>query len=400
MNRNVWLLACVQAMAMTSGALMVLVAGIFGASVAPEETLATLPLAVMILGTATMVAPITLLMRRWGRKAVLFCCVAIGMLGSGIAITAINLGSFWLFCGAAAVLGSAAAGFQQIRFAAIESVPPPVAPKALSYILLGGLAAAMLGPELSTLGETLTPSSFAGSFYLLAALMFCSGIVLTFYKAPVARVEETVQEVITRPLSAILSQPQLIVAIAAASLGFALMAFIMTATPLHMHIHEGQSMADTKLVIQSHIVAMFLPSFVTGHLITRFGERRIIWAGVICFAAVLTFAFMATAWWYYWMALVLLGIGWNFLFSSGTSLLPKSHHQNEKFKVQAVNEVCVFGMQALASLSAGAVLFALGWQTMMMVCIPLLFILIMLLIWWRPEDSPQASEALQEGYEG
>lgn len=396
MNRNVWLLACVQAMAMTSGALMVLVAGIFGARVAPEATLATLPLALMILGTAVMVAPVTLLMKRFGRKAVLLLCVGLGLSGSSLAIMAINQLDFTLFCVAASVLGSAAAGFQQVRFAAIESVPVNLAPKALSIILLGGLVAAMLGPELSTLGELLTPASFAGGFYLLAGLMLASGLLLLLYR-PISNLQVTeTDNHSVRPMKEILKQPQLIVAIASASLGFALMAFIMTATPLHMHIHEGQSLPDTKLVIQSHIVAMFLPSFVTGHLITRFGERLIIWAGVVCFATVLTVASMATSWWFYWVALVLLGLGWNFLFSAGTSLLPKSHHPSEKFKVQATNEVCVFGMQAMASLSAGAVLFALGWQVMMIVCIPLLLLLVGLLLWWRPEEET----LMQEQFEG
>ncbi|XOV81109.1 MAG: MFS transporter [Aestuariibacter sp.] len=396
MNKNVWLLACVQAMAMASGALMVLVSGIFGARVAPEATLATLPMALMILGTATMVAPATLLMRQFGRKNVFLGCSAAGIVGSGVAVVAINSASFWLFCGAAAVLGSAVAGFQQLRFAAIESVDVAKAPKAMSHILLGGLVAAILGPELSSWGLFLTPDSFAGSFYLLAILMVLSGVLLLFYQPMQQSVSEDQKAQSSRPLGEIFKQPQLVVAVAAASLGYALMAFIMTATPLHMHIHEGQSLADTKLVIQSHIIAMYLPSFFTGHLITRFGERVIIWAGIFSFAAVLTFASLAATWWFYWLALVLLGVGWNFLFSAGTSLLPKSHHQNEKFKVLAVNEVCVFGMQALASLSAGAVLFALGWQTMMMVCIPLLMVLVALLLWWRPTQQPN----LREQFEG
>ncbi len=384
-NKNVWLLALIQAIAMTSGTLMVLVAGIFGAQSAPSHDLATLPLAIMILGTASAVMPMTFAMHKFGRKLMFFCCAAIGISSSLIAAYATQVMSFYWFCAAAALLGFAAAGFQQIRFAAIESAPTHLAPKVLSLVIIGGLFAAILGPELAVLGQRLTTGSFTGAFYLLGGNMLLCFVLFCLYQPSSVHHEhsEAAQQAEPRPLNQIVSQPQFIVAVAVASIGYALMAFIMTATPLHMHVQMQHSMVDTKVVIQSHIIAMFAPSFLTGHLITKFKEAPIVIAGLVAYLLAIASAFMADGWWWYWFALVSLGVGWNFLFSSGTSLLTKCYQPAEKFKAQSINEGFVFGTQALASLSAGAVLFALGWQQMMLFCLPIVFGLMLLLAWSR-----------------
>ncbi|MBE1302267.1 MAG: MFS transporter [Alteromonadaceae bacterium] len=383
--KNVYLLALIQAIAMTCGTMMVLVAGIFGAQAAENSDLATLPLALMILGTATSVMPITFAMHRFGRKTIFFACATTGIVSSLIAADAVNNLSFWQFCFAAGLLGVASAGFQQIRFAAIESAKPEQAANVLSLIIVGGLAAAIIGPELAVIGQKISDGTFAGAFYLLACSMSLCLILFVFYKPTPHHVANNSdnhgQE--ARPLWEIIRQPKLIVAVSMAGLGYALMAFIMTATPLHMHVQEHHSMVDTKLVIQSHILAMFAPSFVTGWLINKLSEYKVMLAGLFAFLVAIASAFLASGWWFYWVALVALGVGWNFLFTTGTSLLTQCYRESEKFKVQAINEGTVFGTQAIASLSAGLVLFSVGWQTMMLLSLPVIVYLLIVASWWQ-----------------
>jgi MFS family permease len=196
-----------------------------------------------------------------------------------------------------------------------------------------------------------------------------------------------------RPLAEIVRNPTLVMAVVAAVGGYGLMSFIMTATPVHMHVHEGHSLAQTKFVIQSHILAMFLPSFFSGWLISRWGAARVIGAGLVAYTTTLVMALTGGAVLNYWSALVLLGVGWNFLFVSGTTLLPATYAPAERFKVQGLNELLVFGFQATAALSAGAVLHWLGWQNLLLACIPLILLLSMTLVWWRRADPPPEAVA-------
>ncbi|MCC2605150.1 MFS transporter [Planctobacterium marinum] len=378
----VWLLAAIAALSTTSGTLMVLVAGIFGAQVAPAQQYATLPLALMILGTAFSVSPIALLMRKLGRKKVFMMAAVMGIAASLVAANAVKQASFVQFCLASAMLGCAIAGFQQIRFAAIEWVSLDRVPKVVSLVLLGGLVAAILGPELSVLGQGLTPGSFQGTFYLLACIQVCCFILFLFYQPK--KTEELQQSRAHASQTAgnkrFLRNPGFVVAVLSASLGYGLMAFIMTATPVHMHVFEHHSLADTKVVIQSHIVAMFLPSFFSGWLIGKIGELKLILTGIVMFGLCILAGFFAVGYWHYWVTLVLLGIAWNFLFTAGTSLLPKAYLPEERFQAQALNDGVMFAIQAAASLSAGAVLYFLGWQAMIIVCLFTLLLLLAIIL--------------------
>lgn len=384
----VWLLAGISALATTSGTLMVLVAGIFGAHVAPEQQFATLPLALMIVGTALSVSPLALLMRKLGRKTVFLSSASFGVIASLLAAFAVSQASFIWFCLAALMLGCAIAGFQQIRFAAIEWVAMEQVPKVISLVLLGGLFAAFLGPELAVLGQQLTPDSFQGTFYLLASIQFCCFLLFWFYK-PRTTEGLSAERADYRKTQKrqFLSNKTFLVAVLSASLGYGLMAFIMTATPVHMHVFGHHSLADTKVVIQSHIIAMFLPSFFSGWLIGKIGELKLILVGIMMFVLCILIGFFASGYWHFWVTLVLLGIAWNFLFTSGTSLLPKAYLPEERFRAQALNDGIMFAIQAVASLSAGAVLYLLGWQAMMLSCIPVLIILLWALYRWYQEKS-------------
>lgn len=388
---TVWLLALISALAMTSGTMMVLVAGLYGAQVAPIDKLTTLPLAVMIIGTASSVSIVALMMQKFGRKRVFMASSLTGVVASVLAAWAVSNLSFWWFCIASGLLGFSIAGYQQIRFAAIESVELQKAPKVISIVLVGGLLAAILGPELSVLGQKITKDSFEGTFYLLASIQFSCLLLFMFYQPAKQMTSQASEHGASRRIMELLSNPSFLAAVAAASLGYALMAFIMTATPVHMHVFHHHSLEDTKVVIQSHILAMFLPSFFSGWLIVKFGELKLILTGMLLFLSCIVLGFVASDYAHYWLALILLGIAWNFLFSSGTSLLPKAYKAEERFKAQALNDGVMFAAQAIASLSAGAVLYFLGWQIMMLACLIPLLVLGGIVIWWQKSASIKSS---------
>lgn len=296
-----------------------------------------------------------------------------------------------MFCAAALGLGCALAGIQQLRFAAMEAVAPELMPRAASTVLLGGLAAAIIGPELATRGRDLTATDFVGTFWMMAGISALCTILVLF--TPSARGQRNEVSGDVRSLTEIIRNPALVMAIAAAVGGYSLMSFIMTATPVHMHVHEGHSLEQTRFVIQSHILAMFLPSFFSGWLISRWGTPRVIVAGLCAYATTLVMALTGSAVLNYWSALVLLGVGWNFLYLAGTTLLPSTYSPAERFKVQGLNELLVFGFQALAALSAGAALHWLGWQSLLLACIPLILLLLATLVWWQRARAVQVATA-------
>ncbi|ABL98893.1 MFS transporter [Shewanella amazonensis] len=387
--RNVWLLTLAQALSMSATPIMVLLGGLVGAKIAPTAQLATAPIAVMILGLATAVVPVGLLGRKYGRRRVFLLGSLLGTLAGLTAALGVYQNDFVTFCVGALLLGAAGAVVQQYRFAAMEAVDPVKAPRAASRVLLGGLVAALLGPELAVIGSDLIDNSYAGAFLLLSAIALCGGLVLLGYSNESQwqgdagpAVSET-----ERPLGELLSQSRLWVAIGGAAIGYGMMSLIMTATPLHMHHMEHHSLADTKWVIQSHIIAMYLPSFVSGALVARFGQGAMMMAGLGAYGATIILALSGSDLLNYWTALVLLGVGWNFLFVAGTSLLPSCYRGAERFRIQTFNDFAVFGFQAMASLGAGALLTGLGWQVLLVACLPFIGVQLMLLAWWKLSKS-------------
>lgn len=251
----------------------------------------------------------------------------------------------------------------------------------MSTLLLAGLAAAFIGPEVAFVFKDSNTFQFSGSFVAVAVLLLTASGILLFFKETAQTISH--QDKTARPLSEIVRQPIFIAAITTATAGFAIMSFVMTATPISMHVHSGISMADTKWVIQSHIIAMYLPSFITGRLIARFGHSRLLYAGIIIFLLCLAIGFWQQAYLHYWAALVLLGVAWNFMFITATALLPESYQEHEKFKVQGLNDFVIFAAQAIASLSAGWVMHVFGWQVLLLSCIPVLLITAMSIYYWR-----------------
>jgi MFS family permease len=387
---NVWLLTLIQALAMSAGTMLVLAGGVLGAQLTPDPKWSTLPLAMSIVGTACGVLPITRLMQHFGRKPVFIASTILGTLVALLAAASIANSSFWGLVLSAFFLGMMMSAIQQIRFAAMESVNVNLIPKAASTVLLGGLVAAILGPELVTFGQLFSDQAFVGGFYLTAALLIlCS---LLFTQIDNTHVVTSKSADTGRKLSVIARQPVFILAVSASVVGYALMSFIMTATPVHMHVHEAYSLQDTKWVIQSHIFAMFFPSLFSGWLISQLGTSKIIYLGLSAYTATILISLTGSEWLNYWCALVLLGIGWNFLFVGGTVLLAQSYQPSERFKVQGLNEFLVFGCQATAALSAGVFLNLIDWGGLLIASFSIIAVQLIVITWQQCRQKQHVTQ--------
>lgn len=382
MYRTLKILTVAQAFAQTGAPIVILLGGIVGTRLAPSPDLATLPVALMIVGTASTTIPAALLMGKFGRKAGFIFGASYCYLAGLLAAFAISRESFVLFCLATFLVGSHNAFIQQYRFAVAESVAPEKVGQSLSLLMLAGVAAAFMGPEsaqrlqgASELGE------FAGSFLGLSGFMLVALAMLCFYQN--TGVDEEADKREQRSLFNIVQQPKFIVAIMAGVVAWSVMSLMMTATPVSMNQVDHFNLADTAWVIQSHIMAMFLPSLFSGFLISRLGAQKVIMAGLALLFACLYVAYLDRQLIHYWWALVLLGVGWNFLFLGGTTLLTQTYRSAERFKVQALNDFIVFSMQAIAALSSGFILVQFGWSWIIGLSLPWLLLLIPVLFLTR-----------------
>jgi len=354
----------------------VLLGGIVGAQIAPSVDWATLPIAIQIAGIASATIPASYLMSQVGRKAGFLAGTALAIFAALFAAWGIYLQSFTLFCIASFLIGNYIAFLQQFRFAVAESVPSELIPKCLSFLMLAGIVAAFLGPEVGRRFSVIEGlPDYVGSFLGLAAMLTVSFfILLVFYRNTAIEKQDPTSS--HRPLGQIFRQPALILAITSAAVGYSIMSLIMTATPLSMHEMDFHSLEDTTRVIQSHILAMYVPSFFSGYLISWLGVKRIIQAGFSLMIVCIFIGWGQPEFINYWGALVFLGMGWNFLFLGGTTLLTQSYRSSERFKVQAINDFLVFGLQAMGSLSAGILLANIGWSGVMVFALPLLLVLV------------------------
>lgn len=374
--RTLIVLTFAQCFGQTAAPILVLLGGIVGAQIAPSVDWATLPIAIQITGIASATIPASYLMSKVGRKTGFLAGTALGIFAALFAAWGIYQQSFTLFCLASFLIGNYIAFLQQFRFAVAESVPNQLIPKCLSFLMLAGIAAAFLGPEVGRRFSIIEGlPDYVGSFLGMAAMLTVSfTILLMFYQNRPLEKQDQISA--ARPLGQIFRQPTLILAIAAAAMGYSVMSLIMTATPLSMHEMDQHSLEDTTRVIQGHILAMYLPSFFSGFLISWLGVRRIIQAGFTLMLVCVLIGWGQPDLINYWGALVFLGVGWNFLFLGGTTLLTQSYRNSERFKVQAVNDFLVFGLQAIGSLSAGILLASIGWSGVMVFALPLLLLLV------------------------
>jgi MFS family permease len=387
--KNAILLSLTQALGNSGSSIVVFVGGIIGAELAPSLALSTLPMSLMVVGVALATIPTALLMRRVGRRTGYIIGAGIGLLAALFGAYAISQASFGLFCGATLLIGVNSAFILQYRFGAAESVPPERAGQAVSFVLLGGIAAGYLGPEIARRSEDLLPAGpFSGSFVILAGVYALVMVLLFFLDEIIPYAADMTEP--ERPLVQVVTQPTYLAAVIAGVVAYGVMSFIMTATPVAMHTLHGFSLEDTAFVIQSHIIAMYLPSLVTGPLLRRLGLQRVMLVGWLCLLACVGLGIVSRQLLEYWGTLVLLGMGWNFLFVGATVLLTQSYRPAERFKAQAVNDFTIFGIQALASLSAGTVLFSASWGTLLMLNLPVLAILLVVLVQlrrWQPATA-------------
>ncbi|SHK64424.1 Predicted arabinose efflux permease, MFS family [Marinobacter antarcticus] len=390
---NVWVLVAAQALAMCTAPFIVFIGSIQGRMLAPAPEYATLPVGLVVVGTVLAIKPATWLMQRLGRKRVMLLGASMGMLAGTLGALASWLGLFPLLCLAAVLGGTGLAVVHQYRFAAMESVPDNMAGSAAARVLLGGLVAAWLGPEIATLGSGTEASyPFLTSWLGLAGVQFSALVILGLgYRAQDERVRET-HAGGGRPLREILANPLIWAAISAAAIGYAVMSFIMTATPLSMTEMAGHDLDDAKRVIQLHIMAMYLPSLISGWLTRVVGIPLMMAAGLLAYLGCVVLAASGVSFHHYLSALLLLGVGWNFLFVGGTSLLPRGYSDAERFRVQGLNDIFVFGSQATAALSAGVILSWLGWSALVMFAVPFLIIHGVLMMLWLSRGEARVTE--------
>ena len=386
--KNVWILAICLALFMSLSVFMLFVGGIVGNTLATSKSLSTLPVATIVVGTALSIIPVIRLMSMFGRKKVFLSVCLYTIVLIGLSIYSILSESFMLFCFSSFFLGATVATMNQFRFAAIESVDINQQTTATAIVLLGGILAAYLGTEIATLGSDWFEGDFVGSFVLLALFFVLAFVLLCFFQ-PAEKFQEQVDKS-RRPLIEIIKQGSFIVAASAATTGYVVMSFVMTATPVSMHVMDGFSLEHTKFVLQSHVIAMFLPSLFTAMIVKFLGLSRMMILGVILFFISVTIAYLSHSLNNYWWSLMLLGLGWNFLFIGGTNLLPRSYNENEKFKVQSINDFLIFGFQAFAALSAGWFVFNYSWEITMLSVIPILVFQLLLLLWWLKYDKQES----------
>lgn len=377
--RNVFVLSIAQALAMSGIPIVVLLGGILGAELAPTPILTTFPVAIMVVGLAFSTLPAAFLMRKIGRKRGFIGAVLLAGLAALLAGYAVGQSSFALLCVSTFLIGTNGAFVQQYRFAATESVAPERSGRAVSFVLLGGIAAGFLGPEIAVRASELFPAVlYMGSFVVMAAMYALTAIVLLFYREVGTVVLNLDEE--GRSLREVAAQPAYRLAVFSAAVSYGVMTFVMTATPVHLSGTYGYSLGTTSNVLKSHIAAMYIPSLFTGYVIDRIGLRQVMLAGAGILLASGIVGFGAATPGAYYLALILLGLGWNFLFVSATVLLTKTYSAGERFRAQALNDFLVFGVQATASLSAGAVLELAGWETINAIGISLVALTILLLI--------------------
>lgn len=397
-KRNSVILAITQMLYAINGMAIMTLGGLVGNMLADNNANATLPITFYILGSLLMTIPASLIMGKIGRQNGFLIGITCGVFGCLLACYAIYEKSFGLFCTAIFLNGLYQAFALYYRFAAADTACENFRPKAIAWVLLGGGAAAIVGPELvKSTQDLLQPVFFAGTFFALTFVTMTGYVFLSFLSVPEnhsvpenqsARLNET--DAPQRKLSEIIKQPRLIVAVCCAVLSYSIMNFMMTATPLAMIICN-YSVNDAAGAIQWHALAMFAPSFITGSLIVRFGVERVIITGLCLLLICALIALSGISILQFYSAMVFLGIGWNFSFIGATSMLSECHSKSESSKVQAFNDFVVFGFVALASYMSGFVLNTYGWASVSLIILPLATIALLVIVTYMIFYSPKAS---------
>lgn len=380
MHRQVFILASSQSLFQTVSVMMMTIGGLAGANIANTPTLATLPIASMFLGTAMMMFPASMWMAKVGRRNGFLCGAFLGISGGIIAAVGIIYSSLSLLALGTFCVGAYQSFAQFYRFAASEVADDAFRSRAISFVMAGGVVAALIGPVLARFGGPLfNHLEYVGSFLIITIVSLIAMGILSRLHIP-DQVEIKTSFSAGRPWPKIVFQPMYLVALLGAITGYGIMILGMTATPIAMR-HAHHELGTITTVIQLHVLGMFLPSFFTGNLIVRFGVLKVMFAGLLLFACYIAFALSGLQFHSFAISLVLLGVGWNFLFIGSTSLLTRTYTHEEKAKAQAINDMTVFVVGLICSFSAGALLDIIGWKVMNMALIPWLVITALSLVW-------------------
>lgn len=378
---NVLILVICQSLFTVAAITVMTLSGVVGYQMSPNPALATLPIALMMLGTVVSTLPASLFMAKVGRRVGFIGGALVGGIGGGLlSMAGIALDAFWLFCSGNLLLGLYQGFAMYYRFAAVDVASPAFRSRAISLVMVGGVVAAFLGPwnasELSNLIEAIP----MGGPYLMLAIQSLIVIgLLSQLEVPASG--EPQPGSYARPMHEIMKQPSVVLAVIAAAVGYAIMILVMSATPLAMSA-LGFDMKQIAFIMQWHVLGMFLPSFITGSLIARFGPGSVLLSGCTLMVGSALFANSGHSLAHFLVALVLLGVGWNFLFVGGSALLSTTHTEAERGKVQGINDLIIFSFVAIGSLMSGQLVFWLGWESLNLAMLPFIFFVAVTTVWW------------------
>jgi MFS family permease len=378
-RRNVGLLAACQGLLLTNNATLIAINGLAGLALSPTKILATLPVTCWIAGGALATMPASLHMKRVGRQRGLAMGTLWGIVGALICAGAVWMQSFWVLCLGTLVFGVYNAYGQYYRFAAADAAGPDFKSTAISLVLAGGLLGGILGPSTSRVTIDLLTPRYTGAYLALIGFALVTLLLLRFIRIPMP--DARVQAAPGRPLREIAAQPKFIVAVVASAIGYGVMNFLMTSTPIAMGVC-GHPYSDAAFVISSHVIGMFAPSFVTGGLIRRAGVLPVMFAGAVLNFGAIGIALSGISVAQFWWSLVLLGVGWNFLYIGGTTLLTETYRPEEMAKAQGANDQAIFVVMVISSVASGATVTAAGWERVNIFALPLVALVAIAIAWF------------------
>jgi len=389
-RRNVALLAGCQAMLFTNNATLIAINGLAGLALTPYTALATLPVTCWVLGGAIATMPASFHMKRVGRQRGLTWGTLWGIAGALICAAAIWTQNFWLLCFGTLVWGVYNAYGQYYRFAAADVASPDFRATAISLVLAGGLVGGILGPTTSRLTVDLLAPKFMGAYLALIAFAVVTMLLLQFMRIP--NPSATERAATGRALRVIAAQPKFIIAVLSGAISYGVMNFLMTSTPIAMQVC-GHPYSDSAFVISSHVVAMFAPSFFTGGLIRRAGVLPVMFAGAALNLATIAIALSGISVPHFWWSLVLLGVGWNFLYIGGTTLLTETYRPEERAKAQGANDQAIFIMMVISSLTSGVTVTAAGWERVNLFALPMVALVAAAILWYALHERARKAAA-------
>jgi predicted MFS family arabinose efflux permease len=392
-GRQISLLALCQALLYINNVTLISINGLAGLALAPSPLLATLPITAYVVGSALTTVPASLAMARWGRRAGFVFGSSMGIVGTSIAALAMLAGSFALLCVGTLLTGIYNAFAQYLRFAAAdvaEAYDPALKERAIGWVLAGGIAGGLIGPELSKVTAGLLPVTFAASYLVLAGVAAVAGAVASRLVIPRPALASTAAP--TRPLAVIARQPAFVAAVLVGAISYGAMNLLMTATPLAMKVC-GFGYPDAADVIKWHVVGMFAPGFFSGYLVRRFSAVRVMLAGCALMFVTVGVAHAGSTYWHFWSALFALGVGWNFMFVGATTLLTTTYSAAEKAKVQGANDLAVFVTMITSSAASGALVSTSGWTDLNLYALPALLLAAASVVWLMVRRAPAPLKA-------